>query len=277
MNNTIKKINEIIKSELKNDMPNIETSELEEEGKIYYMNGNNGTLFDYNVNEKLPDFMCFYKDGTCGIIKLRINKDASAHIYLYNYGEMSPFLDKDLPNQFSKDEIFDLAIILNKIMDENGIFDKSANDYNTDIVITNIEKEHFLNECNKINDNISREKLDTEVSARYGGFMISKNVLKGIPVRYSYREKSSISELNGWTIYSANDDDEYVSNSNNFQIVGIETIMKVCPNLLGIFDAPYGTDLCWMYEKKLFKERFVGFYDLKKNKYVTIDEILNGK
>ncbi len=26
----------------------------------------------------------------------------------------------------------------------------------------------------------------------YGGFVVSKNILSGIPVRYSYREKSSI-------------------------------------------------------------------------------------
>lgn len=108
----------------------------------------------------------------------------------------------------------------------------------------------------------------------YGGFMLSKNVSKGIPVRYTYREESSIKELNGWTIYSINDDDEYVHNPDNFEIVGAETINKLCPLLLIIFDAPYGTDLCWQYKKKLTKLEFTGFYDLKNNKDVTIEEIL---
>ena len=37
-------------------------------------------------------------------------------------------------------------------------------------------------------------KIDNNL---YGGFVVSKNVLGGIPIRYSYREKSSIKELNG--------------------------------------------------------------------------------
>lgn len=34
----------------------------------------------------------------------------------------------------------------------------------------------------------------------YGGFMVSQNVYNGIPVRYSFREESSIPQLNGWNI-----------------------------------------------------------------------------
>lgn len=265
MNNTINKIIQIINLEINNNLPNINLSDLEENGKVFYMNGQNGTLFDYNTNEKLSDFMCFYKDGTCGIIKLRINKDASSHIYLYRYGEKVPFIDKDLLNQFTKDEVFNLAIILNKVMDEKGIFDKSINDYDFSIEINNKDKDEFLNYSNN---------NETDI---YGGFIISKNILKGIPVGYTYREKNNKKELNGWTIYSINDNDEYVSNPDNFEIVSEDTIRKYCPQLLDIFNAPYGTDLCWLYKKKLFKNQFVGFYDLKNNKNITIDEILNNK
>lgn len=35
----------------------------------------------------------------------------------------------------------------------------------------------------------------------YGGFMISKNVLNGVPIRYSFREPSTIPQLNGWNIF----------------------------------------------------------------------------
>lgn len=40
----------------------------------------------------------------------------------------------------------------------------------------------------------------------FGGFIVSKNVYLGRPIRYPYREQSSIPELNGWTIYSCDDD-----------------------------------------------------------------------
>lgn len=104
----------------------------------------------------------------------------------------------------------------------------------------------------------------------YGGFIISKNVYNGIPVRYSFREQSSISQLNGWNLLSEQDDDEYAKNPDNFMIVSAESMLKVAPQMLEIFDAPYGTDLFWLYEKGVH----VGFYDLKAEREVTIEEIL---
>lgn len=105
----------------------------------------------------------------------------------------------------------------------------------------------------------------------YGGFLISKNVDKGRPIRYSYREKSSIPQLNGWNIYSCDDNNEYVSNSENFIIVGATKVYQLAPIMLEIFDAPYGTDLCWIYEGDIH----VGFYDLILNRDITLNEILN--
>lgn len=109
----------------------------------------------------------------------------------------------------------------------------------------------------------------------YGGFVFSKNLLLGKPVRFTFRERSDIPKLNGWTIYSCDDDDDYIANTDNFQIVGSDTIKKYCPMLLKIFNAPYGTDLCWLYkESKLGFVKFIGFYDLKRDCETTIKEIL---
>lgn len=107
----------------------------------------------------------------------------------------------------------------------------------------------------------------------YGGFVVSKNVYNGVPVRYSFREESDIQQLNGWTILSAIDDDEYVNNADNFIILSAESVYKITPVMLEIFDAPYGTDLCWMYEENIH----TGFYDLKNDKEVTIEEILKSE
>ena len=104
----------------------------------------------------------------------------------------------------------------------------------------------------------------------YGGFVVSKNIVSGIPIRYSFREKSSILQLNGWNLYSINDDDEYINNSSNFVILSAESIYKLSTVVLEIFDAPYGTDLCWLYEEDVH----IGFYDLVEDREITIDEIL---
>lgn len=109
----------------------------------------------------------------------------------------------------------------------------------------------------------------------YGGFIFSKNILAGKPVRFTFREKSEISYLNGWTLYSCDDDEEYISNSENFQIVGEETIRKYAPMLLKIFQAPYGTNLCWLYKEHIpgFLT-FVGFYDLNRECETNVKEII---
>lgn len=107
----------------------------------------------------------------------------------------------------------------------------------------------------------------------FGGFMVSKNILDGKPIRYSFREKSSIAQLNGWTLLSIEDDDDYVNNPKNFSILGATSIQKIAPVMFEIFDAPYGTDLCWLYEENVH----VGFYDLVSEQDVTIDEILGDK
>ncbi len=107
----------------------------------------------------------------------------------------------------------------------------------------------------------------------YGGFIVSKNIIDGHPIRYSFREKSSIRQLNGWNLLSIIDDDAYVNDSSNFVVLNAESIYKISPVVLEIFDAPYGTDLCWLYEKGVL----VGFYDLTQNKETDIDRILEGK
>lgn len=125
----------------------------------------------------------------------------------------------------------------------------------------------------KRNNKTTDEGVDINNSA-YGAFILSKNVLeKGRPIRYSYRKKSSVPVANGWTIYSDVDDDEYVSNPENFVFVGATTMYKIAPVMLEIFDAPYGTDLFWVYEQDVH----TGFINLNTNQDITIKEILKGK
>jgi len=104
----------------------------------------------------------------------------------------------------------------------------------------------------------------------YGGFIVSKNIISGSLIKYSFREKSKIPQLNGWTLYSEKDDEEYISSSANFQILNAESIFQISPIILEIFNAPYGTDRCWLYEENVH----IGFYDFKKNKETEISEIL---
>lgn len=108
-------------------------------------------------------------------------------------------------------------------------------------------------------------------NAYFGGFVVSNNICKGEKIKYSFREKSSIDVLNGWTLYSELDDEIYINNPDNFQILNADSLYEISDVILDIFNAPYGTDLCWIYENGVH----IGFYDFHKERKVTINEILN--
>ncbi|EHE1063267.1 TPA: hypothetical protein H9326_002961 [Listeria monocytogenes] len=52
-----------------------------------------------------------------------------------------------------------------------------------------------------------------------------------------------------------------------------EPMFSIAPVMLELFEAAYGTDLCWLYEKDVH----IGFYDLNKDKEVEIEEIMQSK
>lgn len=115
--------------------------------------------------------------------------------------------------------------------------------------------------------------MGSDKNSAYGGFVVSKNVSKGHPIGYSFREESAVPQLNGWTMYSVVDDEAYISNPANFDILSAESVYQLAPVMLEIFDAPYGTDLCWVYEQGVH----TGFYDLAADHPTTIEQILTPK
>lgn len=114
-----------------------------------------------------------------------------------------------------------------------------------------------------------------EMDLAYGGFMVSKRVLEGAPIGYTFREQMAHRELNGWIVYSVQDDDAYVADPANFQVVTASTLFSAWPlsrALLEVFDAPYETDLGWVYEQGAL----TGFWDMSHDRAIGREEILAG-
>ena len=80
----------------------------------------------------------------------------------------------------------------------------------------------------------------------FGGFIVSNNILEGKSIRYTFRDQSITPPLNGWNLLSIEDDEEYLSDVANFKILGADSIYEIAPVMLEIFEAPYGTDSCWL-------------------------------
>jgi hypothetical protein len=70
---------------MRENMPEISSDALGEGGKVYYMNGKNGTEYDWFVNDHLPTFMFFYNDEkNLGAAKATVYTDGGMVIYLYD-------------------------------------------------------------------------------------------------------------------------------------------------------------------------------------------------
>lgn len=57
---------------------------LDSNGAIIYANGNDSTPFDWQMNDRLCEFMQYWKNTEMGFIKFCINRNGSANIYIYD-------------------------------------------------------------------------------------------------------------------------------------------------------------------------------------------------
>lgn len=54
-----------------------------ENGVVYYMNGNDGTCFDFEMNDRTCEFMSFYKSSNYGFFKIFVTRDGLIDGYAY--------------------------------------------------------------------------------------------------------------------------------------------------------------------------------------------------
>lgn len=97
---------------------------LKDNGAIFYMNGQNGTKFDWDTNEHVSPFYCYYKNGK-GAIKFIINKDGTAVAYYYLNGKNEPC--NNTQTEFSEKTAKDIAVLMYTISDCRGLFDQPLN------------------------------------------------------------------------------------------------------------------------------------------------------
>ena len=143
MNNILMRISKQMKKNVETFFFFFQWSDLEENGKIYYMNGDDGTIFDWGLNERLCEFMMFYDDKTkLGAVKTLVFSDGKIITYLYKNKTNSPF--QEIEDDITETEAFELAVLLYEKADKLAIFDQAIEDMNTDLEITSELKEEFL-------------------------------------------------------------------------------------------------------------------------------------
>lgn len=117
-------------------MPKVTDEMLCDEGdgeKIYYMNGNDGTDFDWSCNERLCEFFMFYKSTEMGFIKVFVKNDdtLSGYIYKedYKYGDKPTELKVEkIPNGTATY----MAALMYEMADRKTLYDKPISEINFD-------------------------------------------------------------------------------------------------------------------------------------------------
>ena len=95
------------------------------DGRIYYMNGNDGTDFDWDCNERVCEFMVFH-ENEMGYIKLMVYNDNLITIYVYADGGWKPTYELERKYKGSAKA---LKNYLYRTFDKNDLWDGSIEEY----------------------------------------------------------------------------------------------------------------------------------------------------
>ena len=116
----------IIKDAIAKHLPNVKPEDLEENGKVYYMNDQNGTIFDWTMNKHASAFMSFYNDGM-GAAKALVYDDGAVNVYLYQPEAPHGNLAEEKAS-ISAEDALSLTAFMYFNADEKNRFGKSLDD-----------------------------------------------------------------------------------------------------------------------------------------------------
>ena len=239
MNKVLNEIKKLVNESISKYLPDVKSNDLEENGLIYYMNGKNGTEFDWYVNEHISDFMVFYGDEkNLGALKLTLYNDGNVLIIVYGDKGNKIVQKIETTMNITKQEILDLAVMLKKEADDKKIFDKSIDMINSDIKVSEDEINEFESDAKFFEKMIARKKmfnLKAIVSAK-----ITKEGYKvGYMVRYDPRD----AEDSGWQFLAGNEDQNYLDDIKNIGLLPLGYVSNIDPDVLKHIDDPIGTKL----------------------------------
>lgn len=238
MNKILHEIQLKIQETLREYLPEVSVDELEEAGKIYYMNGKNGTEFDWFVNEHFSDFMVFYNDeSNMGAIKATVYTDGAMVIYVYGDNGKELINKVDTCIDVEESELLALAVSLRMNFDDKNVFDASIEKIDVDSIPNQKNIEDFLEHKSYYEPSIIRRDLMDKYC------IVSKKVTRdGWKVGYMLRDKMRNEQDSGWQIYAGDESDEYINDVNNVELCVLGSIIRIDPLVMNYIDRPVGAN-----------------------------------
>lgn len=252
MNRILVQLTAIIEKAIREYLPNVKARHLEEGGTIYYMNGQNGTMFDWFVNDRLSNFMVFYRDrANLGAVKASLYRDGGLVLYLYgDRGKTLVRTVKDTVLAFSEDftenDLLRLAVTLWQNADEKRVWDSAITRLATEEEPSQDQIEAFLS-CEEYHADTRRHMDQMSLLA-----IVSKKITEeNWNVGYMIREESDREGSSGWWIYAGDEDDDYLSNPSNFTLLPLGRVWQLDPAVWDCLLLPVGSRVI-----RISKEQF---------------------
>lgn len=240
MNRILSEIKEIIEKNIQIYLPHVKAADLENDGAIYYMNGRDGTEFDWYVNDKLPPFMVFYNDeANLGAIKLLLYNDGGIAVYIFD--EKGKKLIQEVHTHLTVNDadLLELAVILRNEADDKNIWGADIENIHTDLAAS-AEKINEFKENQKNYHAIKNRKIILSLRS----FVSKKIIEEGWKVGYMERNEPMNEQDSGWSFFAGNEDDEYTSDAKNIALMDVGAVwQQFDPDIFKYIDMPAGTKL----------------------------------
>lgn len=240
MNRILNEIRKIIDENMALYLPHVKSGDLENEGAIFYMNAQNGTEFDWFVNDRFPFFMVFYNDkDNLGAVKLTLYHTGEVQLYLYD--EKGKKLAKTVEKHLDIDrtDMLKLAAVLTFEADDKKIWDGNIKNIHVDIEITDDELNEFSGK--QKNHVVMKNRMNIcNLSA-----VVSKRITEeGWKVGYMERGEPRDKDDSGWFFASGNEDDRYLSDPDNLMLLAVGMVwQQLDRDIFKYIDMPAGTEL----------------------------------
>ena len=215
MNKLFEQAEHCMRESLRKELPGLKPEDLEKDGAVFYMNGKNGTAFDWYVNEHFPNFFIFYNDKeNLGAVKAALHTDGGP----------------------TAEELLYLAVNLTGNADDRRVWDADIRILEADDKPEKAAVERFLSLKEAYQPMIERRKLLSKT------VIVSRKVREGgWKIGYGMRDEPTRESDSGWYFCVGDESDEFVNDPKNLELWAVNSALMYDPALNEFITAPYGT------------------------------------
>lgn len=239
MNGILNEIKTIMEQNREQYLSQVKSSDLEENGAVFFMNSRDGTEFEWYVNGKLPPFMMFYDDeAKMGAVKLLLYRDGTVQVIVFDNAGKNMCKEVRTRIQYREEQLLDLAVLLRHQAEDSGKWNANIESLCTDVPVSDQMRNNFLNHKSRYDE---IKKIRTLMNQ---GALVSRRIIEeGWKVGFMYRCEPNNPADSGWIFLAGNEDEHYNSDVNNIVLMPLG---KVCHDLdrdiYKYITAPIGTE-----------------------------------